>query len=120
MMNVDWDNANELNAYPAFGERNPHALTSHGESLYLACKTYPMEFFDSRVPVQSRNETPPTAKEETAAWQSRSPRKSPKSATEDPDNLLCFHIEFYPEGPAWHTAMGIAVAGVGLFICCNF
>jgi antirestriction protein ArdC len=67
MMNVDWDNANELNAYPAFGERNPHALTSHGESPYLACKTYPVEFFDSRVLVQSRNETPPTAKEETAA-----------------------------------------------------
>jgi hypothetical protein len=78
MMNVDWNNANELNAYPAFGERNPHALTSHGESPYLACKTYPVEFFDSRVLVQSRNETPPTAKEETAAMAVPQPEEEPE------------------------------------------
>jgi hypothetical protein len=78
MMNVDWNNANELNAYPAFGERNPHALTSHGESPYLACKTYPVEFFDSRVLVQSRNETSPTAKEETAAMAIPQPEEEPE------------------------------------------
>jgi hypothetical protein len=78
MMNVDWNNANELNAYPAFGECNPHALTSHGESPYLACKTYPVEFFDSRVLVQSRNETPPTAKEETAAMAVPQPEEEPE------------------------------------------
>jgi antirestriction protein ArdC len=78
MMNVDWNNANELNAYPAFGERNPHALTSHGESPYLACKTYPVEFFDTRVLVQSRNETPPTTKEETAAMAVPQPEEEPE------------------------------------------
>lgn len=41
---IDWDNYNELNARPAFGERNKEALTSHGESPYLALKTYSVKF----------------------------------------------------------------------------
>jgi hypothetical protein len=27
--------------------------------------------------------------------------------------FMFVNIKFYPEGPAWHTAMGIAVAGAG-------
>ena len=41
---IDWDNPNEFNVLPAFGTRNPNALTSHGESLYQAVKTYPVQF----------------------------------------------------------------------------
>lgn len=43
--NIDWDNPNEFNVLPAFGTRNPNALTSHGESPYQAVKTYPVQFF---------------------------------------------------------------------------
>ena len=46
IMNVDWDNGNDFNSYPAFGERNEYALTNRGESPYLATKTYPTQFFD--------------------------------------------------------------------------
>lgn len=35
---IDWDNPNEFNVLPAFGARNPNALTSHGESPYQAVK----------------------------------------------------------------------------------
>ncbi len=41
---IDWDNYDELNVRPAFGERNKEALTSHGESPYLAVKTYSVKF----------------------------------------------------------------------------
>lgn len=41
---IDFDNPNEFNVSPAFGTRNPNALTSHGESPYLAVKTYPVHF----------------------------------------------------------------------------
>lgn len=41
---IDWDNPHEFNRFPSFGTRNQHALTSHGESSYLAVKTYPVHF----------------------------------------------------------------------------
>lgn len=41
---IDWDNYDELNVLPAFGERNKDALVSHGESPYLAVKTYSVKF----------------------------------------------------------------------------
>ena len=41
---IDWETPNEFNVLPAFGTRNPNALTSHGESLYQAVKTYPVQF----------------------------------------------------------------------------
>ena len=37
--NIDFDNYNELNLYPAFGTRNSNALVSQGESPYEAVKT---------------------------------------------------------------------------------
>lgn len=43
--NIDFDNYNELNLYPAFGTRNSNALVSHGESPYEAVKTYSVQFF---------------------------------------------------------------------------
>lgn len=49
VMNIDWDNGNEFNPYPAFGERNQHALTDRGESPYLATKTYPVQFLDPNI-----------------------------------------------------------------------
>ena len=49
VMNVDWDNVNELNSYPAFGERNTKALTNRGESPYLATKTYGVQFLDPKL-----------------------------------------------------------------------
>lgn len=42
---IDWDDPNEFNRFPSFGTRNPNALTSHGESPYLAVRTYPVHFF---------------------------------------------------------------------------
>ena len=44
VMNVSWDNPNEFNAYPAFGERKDNALPYKGESPYLSTKTYPVKF----------------------------------------------------------------------------
>lgn len=44
VMSIDWDNYNEINAYPAFGPRNENALVSRGESPYLATKTYTASF----------------------------------------------------------------------------
>ena len=49
VMNIDWDSGNELNSYPAFGERNEQALTNRGESPYLAIKTYAVQFLDPVV-----------------------------------------------------------------------
>ena len=49
IMNVDWDNSNELNSYPAFGERNKNAMTNRGESPFLATKTYAVQFLDPIV-----------------------------------------------------------------------
>ena len=46
IMNVDWENSNELNSYPAFGERNKNALVNRGESPFLAAKTYAVQFLD--------------------------------------------------------------------------
>ena len=43
--NIDFDNYNELNLYPAFDTRNSNALVSHGESPYEAVKTYSVQFF---------------------------------------------------------------------------
>ena len=40
---IDWDDYNEMNLHPAFGERNTNALTRHGESPYLAVRTYSVE-----------------------------------------------------------------------------
>ena len=46
IMNVDWENSNELNSYPAFGERNKNALVNKGESPFLATKTFVIHFLD--------------------------------------------------------------------------
>lgn len=40
LIDVDFDDYNEFNRYPDFGTRNENALTIHGESPFLACKTY--------------------------------------------------------------------------------
>ena len=47
VMDIDFDDSNELNRYPAFGPRNEDALTSHGESPYLATKTFAVTFYDA-------------------------------------------------------------------------
>jgi hypothetical protein len=55
VMNIDFENSTELNRYPAFGPRNEEALTSKGESPFLATKTYPVTFYDARdVKARSR------------------------------------------------------------------
>lgn len=46
VMNINWDDYNEFDHYPAFGERNEQALTQFGESPYLATKTYKVQFLD--------------------------------------------------------------------------
>ena len=66
VMNVDWDNGNEFNSYPAFGERNEQALTNRGESPYLATQTYPVQFLDP-TKRESVLEQPNTENEEVAA-----------------------------------------------------
>ena len=41
---IDWENPNEFNVLPAFGTRNPNALTNRGDPPYQAVKTYPVHF----------------------------------------------------------------------------
>jgi len=49
VMEIDWNETNEFNSHPAFGPRNENALTSHGESPYLATNTVKVQFLDARV-----------------------------------------------------------------------
>ena len=44
VMSVDWGDYHEFNAFPAFGTRNRNSLVEHGESPYLAAKTYAVSF----------------------------------------------------------------------------
>ena len=44
VMSVDWGDYHEFNAFPAFGTRNRNSLVEHGESPYLATKTYAVSF----------------------------------------------------------------------------
>lgn len=44
-MEVDWDDCTELDWWPAFGTKNPNALTDRGESPYQGCKTYNCLFY---------------------------------------------------------------------------
>lgn len=46
LMQIDWNSRNELNRFPAFGPRNPEAMTRHGESPYLAAATVSVQFRD--------------------------------------------------------------------------
>lgn len=41
----DWEDTDEMNLYPAFGERNEKALTNRGESPYLAVSTVKAHFY---------------------------------------------------------------------------
>ena len=43
--NIDFEEYNEFNLYPAFGTKNDNALVSRGESPYEAVKTYSVQFF---------------------------------------------------------------------------
>lgn len=43
-MEVDWENYNELDFYPAFGKRNKNYI-GHGTTPYEGCKTYKCNFF---------------------------------------------------------------------------
>ena len=43
--NIDFDNYDDFNLYPAFGTRNNNALVNRGESPYEAVKTYSVQFF---------------------------------------------------------------------------
>lgn len=43
--NIDFDNYDDFNLYPAFGMRNNNALVNRGESPYEAVKTYSVQFF---------------------------------------------------------------------------
>ena len=45
LADIDWDDYDEFNVMPAFGERNENALTRRGESPYLATKTYAVHFY---------------------------------------------------------------------------
>lgn len=56
LMQIDWNDRNEMNRFPAFGQRNPDAMVRHGESPYLAASTVSVQFRD---PVQ-REEAPKT------------------------------------------------------------
>ena len=40
----DFEDYNELDFYPAFGTRNPNALTKYGESPYYGVKTIKCKF----------------------------------------------------------------------------
>lgn len=44
VMSVDSGDYHEFNAFPAFGTRNRNSLVEHGESPYLATKTYAVSF----------------------------------------------------------------------------
>ena len=46
VMEIDWNDTNDFNRYPAFGPRNEKALTSRGESPYLATSTVAVQFRD--------------------------------------------------------------------------
>lgn len=66
LMNIDWENYTEFNRYPAFGPGNKDALTSRGESPYLATKTYSVQFlhptkrevFTGEKPISYKVEVP--------------------------------------------------------------
>lgn len=47
-MEIDWEDYNELDFYPAFGTRNKNAFTDRGESPFLGCKTYKVEFYTDK------------------------------------------------------------------------
>jgi len=47
IMDVDFSDSTELNRYPAFGERNEHAMTTKGEAPFLAVKTFAATFYDA-------------------------------------------------------------------------
>lgn len=49
IMQIDWNETNDFNQYPAFGPRNENALTIRGESPYLATKTVSVQFFDAII-----------------------------------------------------------------------
>lgn len=42
---IDWEDYDEFNNMPAFGERNENALTRRGEAPYLATKTYKVRLY---------------------------------------------------------------------------
>ena len=45
LADIDWDDYDEFNNMPAFGEKNENALTHRGEAPYLATKTYVVHFY---------------------------------------------------------------------------
>lgn len=47
-MEVDWHNCKELDFWPAFGTRNPNAITDRGESPFQGCKTYNCLFYNAK------------------------------------------------------------------------
>lgn len=62
---VDWDmeDTDEMNLYPAFGERNENALTNRGESPYLAVSTVKAHFYhptqrEVEIPLKTQREIP--------------------------------------------------------------
>lgn len=49
ILEVDWNETNDFNRFPAFGPRNENAMTRRGESPYLATSTVAVQFRDPVV-----------------------------------------------------------------------
>ena len=47
-MEIDWNACNELDWWPAFGNKNTNALTDCGESPFQGCKTYNCLFYNTK------------------------------------------------------------------------
>ena len=80
VMDIDFDDSNELNRYPAFGPKNEDALTSHGESPYLATKTFAVTFYDAAKRETTKAESVKTE----ATEQSNAPKEEAIAAKEPP------------------------------------
>lgn len=61
LMQIDWNETNEFNRFPAFGPRNENALSQRGESPFLATSTVAVQFRD---PVLRETEQPTVSSDE--------------------------------------------------------
>lgn len=86
---IEDDTRKELNLYPAFGERNDNALTSKGESPYLAVDTVSVKFnppgyFESRNPDESEKDMKIVLNNESQAMASKGIPKPEEEEVERP------------------------------------
>ena len=63
VMEIDWNDTNDFNRYPAFGPRNENALTGRGESPYLATSTASVQFREPVIREEVKMSKAPTVEQ---------------------------------------------------------